>query len=450
MGTQARHTVARMGTKSSVTLNKSVAAAAQPGEENYIIWDAELAGFGLRVMKSAVKSFVVRYYADGGGRNAPRRLMTIGRLGTLTVEQARKKARAVLGAAANGDDPGAKRTAKRKEMLISELVDHYEKEGCVIQRGKRIGEPMAPLTKQYTMARIRHHILPLLGTKRVNDVGAADVERFVRDVTQGKTARDEKVGKRKRIIVRGGEGAARKAVRDLSAMYGFAKRHEIAERNPVMNAAVRKTDNARDRFLSIEEVRKLGEAFDTVERDGANPKAVAIARLWALTGCRRNEIAALTWAEVDLDRGYLMLVATKTGRSVRPLGMAAVQIFRGIEREENSDFVFPATSGESFFQGTKRIWEKVKKLSGLHDVSPHTLRHTMGSTSTSAGQALALTGAILGHKNPRSTAIYAHVDLQPAQRAAERASGRIARAMGRPPSKPRKRAKPVPASPVSR
>ena len=46
----------------------------------------------------------------------------------------------------------------------------------------------------------------------------------------------------------------------------------------------------------------MGEAFNRVEVNGANPNAVAIARLWALTGCRRNEIAELKVHEVKLDQ----------------------------------------------------------------------------------------------------------------------------------------------------
>lgn len=272
-------------------------------------------------------------------------------------------------------------------MLISQLRDLYEKRGCVIQRGKKIGQPMKPLTQKYTLARIDHHIVPLLGRKRIGDVSIAVVEQFASDVASGKTARDEKIGHRQRIIVRGGEGAAHKAIRDLSAMYSFAMRLELTDRNPVDKAAVRKTDNQRERFLTLEEVKKLGEAFDRLEAEGANPKAIAIARLWALTGCRRNEIAGLKWREVDLDRGFLMFEDSKTGRSLRPLGRAVVEILRGVTQTDDSEFVFPSTAGESFFQGTKGIWPKVKELSGLHDVTPHTLRHIMGSTSTSAGQA---------------------------------------------------------------
>src|SRR3546814_8037695 len=121
-------------------------------------------------------------------------------------------------------------------MLISQLRDLYEKRGCVIQRGKKIGQPMKPLTKKYTIARIDHHIVPLLGRKRIGDVSIAYVEQFASDVASGNTARDEKVGYRQRIIVRGGDGAARKASRALSARYRFAMRLELTAHPPMVKA----------------------------------------------------------------------------------------------------------------------------------------------------------------------------------------------------------------------
>ncbi|WP_375403919.1 tyrosine-type recombinase/integrase [uncultured Sphingomonas sp.] len=271
--------------------------------------------------------------------------------------------------------------------------------------------------------------MPLPGNKHTGEVNAADIEGFVRDVTPGKTAKDEKVAPRKRIIVRGGAGAARKVVRDLSAVYSFAVRRELVASNPVERAAVRKTDNQREHYLSLEEVKRLGQAFDALVAEGANAKAIAIARLWALTGCRRNEIAALRWDEVDLDRGLLILGDTKTGRSVRPLSLAAVAILSEVEHMGGSSYVFPGTTGENHYQGTKRLWARVKTMAKLPDATPHTPRHTLGSTAVSGGEALALTGAILGHSNPRSTAIYAHVQRAPMKKAAERVSGKLAKAL---------------------
>ena len=112
-------------------------------------------------------------------------------------------------------------------------------------------------------------MIPLLGHKRVTEVGVGEIERFVRDVAAGKTAKDEKRGPRKRIIVRGGEGAARKVLRDISAVLSFTVRRGILVTNPCMAAAVRKTDNRRDRYLTLSEVTQLGKALTGLERESA-------------------------------------------------------------------------------------------------------------------------------------------------------------------------------------
>ncbi len=174
--------------------------------------------------------------------------------------------------------------------------------------------------------------------------------------------------------------------------------------------------------------------MDELEQDGVNPKALNIARLWALTGCRRDEIAGLKWPEVNLEEGLLELDDSKTGKSVRPLGAAALALLKSIDKQDGSDCVFPAERGDSHFQGTKTMWSRAIKKARLPGATPHTLRHTMGSTATSTGEALALTGAILGHANPRSTAIYAHVQNDPSKRAANRVTKKIAAALAGKPS----------------
>jgi hypothetical protein len=104
-----------MDRSSSVRLTKTVAEKSEVRDARFDLWDSELAGFGLRVEKSGTKTFIIRYRTDGGGRSAPRRFMTVARFGTLTVEQARKKAKTLLGAAASGGDPaGEPREASRE------------------------------------------------------------------------------------------------------------------------------------------------------------------------------------------------------------------------------------------------------------------------------------------------------------------------------------------------
>jgi len=418
-----------MDRSKSVVITKRVADAAQAKGERYHLWDIHLAGFGLRVEASGTKTFVVRYRAGGGGRSAPRRFVTIGRYGALSVDEARTQAKAVLGAVAKGDDPAGERGKRRREMTVSALIELYEKEGCIVQRGIRQGTPMKERTKAYTLARLRHHVVPLLGRKRVSEVDAGEIERFVMNVTAGKTASDRKLGHRRRIIVRGGEGAARKVARDLSAVYRFAIRRGIVDSNPVQKAAIRKTDNRRDRYLTLEEVVRLGRAFDELVAEGANSKATAIARLWALTGCRRDEIAGLKWSEVDFERSLLVLNDSKMGKSIRPLGLAAIALLRQIKRSGDSEYVFPAESGSGHYVGVKRLWPRIIRKARLPGVTPHTLRHTIGSTAVSSGEALMMAGAILGHANPRSTAIYAHVQTAPSKKSADRVANRIAAAL---------------------
>ena len=260
-----------MRKRDKLTLTKSVVDASAAAPKRFHVWDSELAGFGLRVESTGVKTFIAKYRV-GGGRTGTQRVVTIGRFGTLTADQARKEAKKILGGAAVGSDPSAEIQARRREMKMSALIDLYEAEGCTVQRGKRQGTPMKPLTKSYTVARLRHHVVPLLGAKRVSEIGAGDIERFFADVTAGKTARDDKIGPRRRIIVRGGAGAARKVFRDLSAVFSFARRREIIARNPCDIATVQKTDGRNERYLTLAEVGRLGAALDALGTRGRQPE----------------------------------------------------------------------------------------------------------------------------------------------------------------------------------
>ena len=343
-------------------------------------------------------------------------------------------ARKVIGQASLGGDAASELAAQRREMTIEDLVEFYAQHGLYVQRGVRQGHPMKPQTGQYTLARLRNHVVPLLGKKRLADLTEGDVQQFGREVAAGRSARNVKVGERRRIIVRGGDGAARKVIRDLSAVISFAQHHRLIAYNPVATANVRKTDNRRERYLTLADLGRLGRALQEVEADGSNPKAVTIIRLWVLTGARRNEIAGLRWREVDFDRGQLILDDTKTGRSVRPLGTAALELLKAYHQPsyDQDAFVFPAERGAGFYTGTKRIWPLVTKRAELENVTPHTLRHTLGSVAASSGEALLMIGSMLGHSNARSTQRYAHVDRDPARLAADRASGLLANALGMP------------------
>ena len=151
-----------------------------------------------------------------------------------------------------------------------------------------------------------------------------------------------------------------------------------------------------------------------------------------VAGCRREGIPGLKWSEIDFGHACLRLESTKTGRSVRPLAGAAIAVLKSIAPTAGSPYVFPTedANAATYYQGTKRFWPNVVERAGLPGVTPHTLRHTIGSAPFSSGETLAMTGALLGHADGRSTSIYAHMQQDPIRRAADRVVAPIATALG--------------------
>jgi integrase len=134
--------------------------------------------------------------------------------------------------------------------------------------------------------------------------------------------------------------------------------------NPAKGVRLKKLTK-RERFLSVEEFARLGEAMATLERKGANGNSLAIVRLLILTGAPRTEIASLRWDYIDFERGALRLRDSKTGAKIIPLGAPALDVLAKLPRSAASAWVFPATRGKSYHLGVTAIWRKLVKLAGL-------------------------------------------------------------------------------------
>ncbi|MCB2101425.1 MAG: DUF4102 domain-containing protein, partial [Rhodobacterales bacterium] len=81
-------------------LTKRGIEAARPQAKDYFLWDGDMPGFGVRVMVSGRKSYMVQYRHGGRARR-----VTFGRVGVMTPDEARKEARELLTAAGKGDNP---------------------------------------------------------------------------------------------------------------------------------------------------------------------------------------------------------------------------------------------------------------------------------------------------------------------------------------------------------
>lgn len=433
-----------------LTLQSVKTAEAKPAR--YIVWDTATKGFGLRVNVDGSKTYILKYAFEGR-----QTWHTIGKHGSpWTPETARKEALDVLGLVRGGIDPAdAARERKAAGVTVSDLCDQYLAAARTGRTLTKFDVPKKASTLATDEGRIRRHIKPLLGKKLVRKLTAKDVEDFLHAVAAGKTAVDEKTGKHGRAIVEGGKGTATRTVGLLGGILTFAMKEGLRSDNPVKGVQ-RFKDGKNTRFLSGQELERLGGAFEASHADwdqfeamhadwiaagrkgvsprppdAASPTALAAIKLLLFTGARRSEILDLEWAHVDLDRGYLHLSDSKTGAKDIPLGEPAVDLLRAVPRLNGSRFVFPATRGNGSYKGLPKAWAKLYARAGLTKTRIHDLRHSFASVGASTGSSLLMIGSLLGHKDPKTTQRYAHVAHDPAKAAADNVAQMMAAAMKR-------------------
>lgn len=200
---------------------------------------------------------------------------------------------------------------------------------------------------------------------------------------------------------------------------GFARRRCLRADNPVFGIKKFRTRNCQ-RFLSSPELSRLGSALAA---SSANTKGLMVIKLLVLTGARKGEIEGLRWDAIDEHHACARLAESKTGPKILPLGAAALEILRQIPRETGSPYVFPGEDNIfTHYVGTPRIWLQIRRAADLPDVRLHDLRHTFASVAVNAGQSLPLIGKLLGHKDVKTTAQYAHLADHPVRVAADRTS----------------------------
>ena len=401
--------------------------ALKPGET---IWDESLSGFGARRQNSEAVAYVL-YYRTGEGRQ---RWYTIGRHGApWTPETAREEAKRLLGDVAHKADPAAEKRAKRNAKTVAELCDLYLSDaetGRLVTRRRAAKKASTLVTDR---GRIERHIKPLLGRRAVAAVTREDIESFMHDVAEGKTAGKTKTTKKRGLAnVRGGTGTASRTVGLLGAIFTYAVRHRMRPDNPA-HGVMRPADGRRERRLSDDEYKALGKAMRQAELANIWPAATSAARFLAFTGWRSGEALGLRWDDIDLARRTATLPDTKTGRSVRPLSHVACELLRNLTRL--GDLVFAATRGDGRMTGFPKLWARIAKLGELPpDITPHTLRHSFASLAGDLGYSEPTIATLVGHKGRSITSRYIHTADAVLLAAADAVASHTAELMGYPQS----------------
>ena len=377
-------------------LTKRIVDAADIRPADYFIWDDDLPGFGLRVMPSGRKGYMVQFRA---GRRSRR--MSLGPSSVLTCDQARTRAMAIIAAAKGGDDPAAKRDAERQAVTVKELAKRFDEEHIAIRVKATTGKGYRRLLEKT--------ILPAIGNLRITDVTRADIAKLHHD---------------QRHI----PYEANRCLEVVSKMFTLAELWGLRPDGTNPRKHIKKyPEEKRERFLSPAEMRRVGEVLRDMEAEEIElPSAIAAVRLLMLTGCRLGEIMNLKWEHVDLAGRALRLPDSKTGAKVVHIGQATVDVLSKIAKTPKNPWVIVGTLPGARLSDLQPFWQRVRARAGLKDARIHDLRHTFASTAVASGQGLPMIGKLLGHTQVQTTARYAHLAADPVRLAADAVSGQIA------------------------
>ena len=194
---------------------------------------------------SGAASYLVQYQNKEGRT----RRLVLGKLGTLTPDQARKLAAEALRAVAEGHDPSAERRAIRGAISVADLCDLY-----LADAGGRIKNS----TLAMDMSRIETHVKPLVGRLTVRSLTAADIERMKADIIAGKTARPRN-GRGGNAT--GGPATAARTMGMLGTVLEYARTSlKIIKENPARGVK-KPPDQKQRRFLNFKEITNLGQSM---------------------------------------------------------------------------------------------------------------------------------------------------------------------------------------------
>jgi len=350
-----------------------------PSHGQVIIKDDEIRGFGIRVTAGGARSFVLGYSV-----NARERRFTLGAFPVLTTAMAREKAKKLRQQVLDGIDPMAGRQAEREAPTVDELCERYDEDYLPRKR---------PSSVRQDRSRMRRHIRPALGSRKVKDVDFADADRLFRKVT-----------KEHGLVEANRLHALASTMFNLSIKWGWRLD------NPFKFIS-RNHEEPRTAHVEGEQLHRLFAAL----AEHSQKQAANVIRLMLLTGSRKHEVLTARRADVDLERGVWTRPSRhmKTKREhVLPLSAAARMVFAEqlvISAKAGSEWLFPQSNGRAGHMTSLAFaWAAICKAAGISGLRLHDLRHCHASILVNSGASLALIGQLLGHTKSTTTARYSH------------------------------------------
>jgi integrase len=380
----------------------------KPGQR---VWDDELSGFCVRC-QVGTKVYGVQYRHAG-----IQRWITIGKASIVPLPDAREMARDILIDAKRGLDPAAERDRRKALPTLAMFGDTFLKEHVDVKLKDRTAAEYRRL--------IEDRINPVLGKLRIDAVSEADVDRLHQ-------------------LLKATPYEANRALAVLSAVMSYAespKKHRPKHSNPCV-AVVRYEEHKRERLLTAEELGRLGDALAAAEAEGkVSLFVIAALRLLIFTGCRRSEVLGMRWRDIDTSRKQFKVPDPKEKGGAKWINLSdpALQVLAKLPRIHGNPYVFAGGRSDHDNKGDAdgeplvdlfKPWAAIRKTAELDDVRIHDLRHCYASVAAGHGASLPVIGRLLGHRNPQTTARYAHLATDPIKALNDKIGETLATALG--------------------
>lgn len=326
-----------------------------PADGQAFHWDDELRGFGVKILPSGKRVYIVQGRVAGKSRR-----VTLGTHGVLTCDEARKKAKAALVALDDGVDPVAeKKRVKSLALTLREVATDY----CANRQTKKGGK-LTPMTIRDIERHIKCNFSDWADKPIVNITSETCRDRF------------EEISKRS-------PAQANQAFRILRALINFSIDEENPRINPVQTLSKKRLWNKSEAKSDFIPLDKIGFVWNMLQERRTSPALLSIAQTGAditlfimLTGCRWSEAAELTWDCVNLEAGSWHDPDPKNHNPVTfPLSAPARALLAARPRDEDNGYVFPGRSKTGFVKDARTTMSEVSKLAGLH-LTHHDLRRT--------------------------------------------------------------------------
>jgi integrase len=356
-------------------------ARVKPTEARLEIWDELVPNLLLTVHPTGRKSWSVRYRADG-----KRLKMSLGAYPEIGLRDAREKARDVLLAASDGENPAHDRRRERAEkeserriegITIGDLLKTYERLHLAqLRTGKQAVIFLREFREEY-------------GRTAVVDFKAADFTRLL-----------------DRIMLEGHATKANRVHSHVKTFFNWAVGRAILDRNPCDKIKKPAKERRRDRFLSDEEIRLFWLATgEDLEPFGH------LGRFLLLTGQRLNEAAKMTLGEVTGRHWHLSAQRVKNGNQhdVFLPAQAADILHRPTRVASAAGYVFTTTGRspvQSFDKPIQRLRSRMAKMAGreIAHFTYHDLRRTCETGLAMLGTPQPIIDRITNHLTGRGMA----------------------------------------------